>query len=396
MRRTEKQIKKRNRWTYRLIAIAVMVAAMAGLLSQTVFAQNSYVITDGGNVTVYKTFSSDPDVVLNEAGIELSEEDTYTTTYHDGGYCIDIQRMQTVTVVNQGNRSVMNTYGETVSELLDRMGIELGEDDVLSCDVDMKTYDGMTVKVIHKDVQLLQYEEKIPYETKYYEDPELAPGEEIVLIEGMDGLVRYNAEVTYENGVEVSREILEEDVLTDSVTKLVVRGPNRQITSQPGQNKEGSRNDGETEPTSAPDNGATEPTGNNTPTTAVPTTPTETTAAPSAPSASGGTLTTSSGMTYTYTEAITVSCTAYSCGGSPGYTYSGTLARVGAVAVDPNYIPLGTRMYIVSNDGQYVYGYCVAEDIGGGIKGYKVDLYFDTFAECYQFGVRTCTAYILK
>ena len=396
MRRTEKQTKTRKRWIYRLIAIAVMAAALAGLLSQTVFAQNSYVITDGGNVTVYKSFSTDPDVVLDEAGIELSEEDTYTTTYNDGGYCIDIQRMQTVTVVNQGNRSVMNTYGETVSELLDRMGIELCEDDVLSCDVEMKTYDGMTVKVVRRDVQLLQYEEKIPYETKYYEDPELAPGEEIVLIEGVDGLVRYDAEVTYENGVEVAREILEEDVLTDSVTKLVVRGPNRQITSQPGQNKENAKNEEAEEPTSGSGNGTTEPTENNTPTTAVPTTPTETTTAPSAPSASGGTLTTSSGMTYTYTEALTVSCTAYSCGGSPGYTYSGTLARVGAVAVDPNYIPLGTRMYIVSNDGQYVYGYCVAEDIGGGIKGYKIDLYFDTFAECYQFGVRTCTAYILK
>ena len=396
MRRTEKQTKTRKRWIYRLIAIAVMAAALAGLLSQTVFAQNSYVITDGGNVTVHKSFSTDPDVVLDEAGIELSEEDTYTTTYNDGGYCIDIQRMQTVTVVNQGNRSVMNTYGETVSELLDRMGIELCEDDVLSCDVEMKTYDGMTVKVVRRDVQLLQYEEKIPYETKYYEDPELAPGEEIVLIEGVDGLVRYDAEVTYENGVEVAREILEEDVLTDSVTRLVVRGPNRQITSQPGQNKENAKNEEAEEPTSGSGNGTTEPTENNTPTTAVPTTPTETTTAPSAPSASGGTLTTSSGMTYTYTEALTVSCTAYSCGGSPGYTYSGTLARVGAVAVDPNYIPLGTRMYIVSNDGQYVYGYCVAEDIGGGIKGYKVDLYFDTFAECYQFGVRTCTAYILK
>ena len=396
MRRTEKQTKTRKRWIYRLIAIAVMAAALAGLLSQTVFAQNSYVITDGGNVTVHKSFSTDPDVVLDEAGIELSEEDTYTTTYNDGGYCIDIQRMQTVTVVNQGNRSVMNTYGETVSELLDRMGIELCEDDVLSCDVDMKTYDGMTVKVVRRDVQLLQYEEKIPYETKYYEDPELAPGEEIVLIEGVDGLVRYDAEVTYENGVEVAREILEEDVLTDSVTRLVVRGPNRQITSQPGQNKENAKNEEAEEPTSGSGNGTTEPTENNTPTTAVPTTPTETTTAPSAPSASGGTLTTSSGMTYTYTEALTVSCTAYSCGGSPGYTYSGTLARVGAVAVDPNYIPLGTRMYIVSNDGQYVYGYCVAEDIGGGIKGYKIDLYFDTFAECYQFGVRTCTAYILK
>ena len=310
MRRTEKQTKTRKRWIYRLIAIAVMAAALAGLLSQTVFAQNSYVITDGGNVTVYKSFSTDPDVVLDEAGIELSEEDTYTTTYNDGGYCIDIQRMQTVTVVNQGNRSVMNTYGETVSELLDRMGIELCEDDVLSCDVDMKTYDGMTVKVVRRDVQLLQYEEKIPYETKYYEDPELAPGEEIVLIEGVDGLVRYDAEVTYENGVEVAREILEEDVLTDSVTRLVVRGPNRQITSQPGQNKENAKNEEAEEPTSGSGNGTTEPTENNTPTTAVPTTPTETTTAPSAPSASGNTLTTSSGMTYTYTEALTVSCTA--------------------------------------------------------------------------------------
>ena len=53
-------------------------------------------------------------------------------------------------------------------------------------------------------------------------------------------------------------------------------------------------------------------------------------------------------------------------------------------------------MYIVSNDGQYVYGYCVAEDTGSAIKGYKVDLYFNTIAECYAFGVRTCTLYILN
>lgn len=392
MRRTEKQKKTRKRWTYRLIAVAVMVAAIGGLLSQTVFAQNSFVITDGKNVTVYKTFSKDPDVVLNEAGIELSEEDTYTTTYNDGGYCIDIQRMQEITVVNQGNRSVINTYGESVDELLDRMNIELGEKDELSCDGKMQTYDGMTVRIVRKDIQVLQYDEKVPYQTKYYEDPELAPGEEIVLIEGVDGVVHYNAEVTYENGVEVSRDILEENVVTESVTKLVVRGPNRAITSQPGENKKPVIGDDESAPA---DNRTTptEPSDNYvTPTTAPTTAPT----APSKPTASGNTLTTTSGMTYTYTDALTVSCTAYSCGGNVGYTYSGTVARVGAVAVDPNYIPLGTRMYIVSNDGQYVYGYCVAEDIGGGIKGYKIDLYFDTIAECYQFGVRTCTAYILQ
>lgn len=407
MRRTEKQMKNRKRWTYRLIAIAVMVSAIAGLLSQTVFAQNSYVITDGGNVTVYKTHSKDPEAVLDEAGIELSEEDTYTTTYNDGGCCIEIQRMQTVTVDNQGNRSVINTYGEPVSELLDRMGIVLGEKDVLSCDGDMKTYDGMTVKVVRKDVRRLQYDSKVPYETKYYEDPELAPGQEIVLIEGAEGLVHYDAEVTYENGIEVYRNILEETVISESVTRLVVRGPNREITSQPGEKKvplyagdsgvtvTPNADSGSTPAAPANPTPTTSPASTETPTT-VPTSAPETTAPPSRPIASGGTLTTSSGMTYTYTDAITVSCTAYSCGGSTGYTYSGTLARVGAVATDPSVIPLGTRMYIVSNDGQYIYGYCVAEDIGGGIKGYKIDLYFDTFSECWAFGVRTCTAYILK
>ena len=85
----------------------------------------------------------------------------------------------------------------------------------------------------------------------------------------------------------------------------------------------------------------------------------------------------------------------YNSGAITGHTYSGTLARVGAIAVDPTVIPLGTKMYVVSNDGQYVYGYCVAEDIGGGIKGNKIDLYFDTYAECWDFGVRMCTVYIL-
>lgn len=104
---------------------------------------------------------------------------------------------------------------------------------------------------------------------------------------------------------------------------------------------------------------------------------------------------TSSGESYTYVDVMTCSATAYTCEGYVGHTYSGTLARVGAIAVDPTVIPLGTKMYVVSNDGQYVYGYCVAEDIAGGIKGNKIDLYFDTYAECWDFGVRMCTVYIL-
>lgn len=63
------------------------------------------------------------------------------------------------------------------------------------------------------------------------------------------------------------------------------------------------------------------------------------------------------------------------------------------MAVDKKVIPLGTKMYIVTNDG-VVYGTAVAEDTG--VKGNKVDLYYETYQQCINFGRRSCTVYILK
>ena len=81
--------------------------------------------------------------------------------------------------------------------------------------------------------------------------------------------------------------------------------------------------------------------------------------------------------------------------GCDDYTSTGTLARYGAIAVDPSVIPYGTRMYIVSNDGAYVYGIATGEDCGGAIGGARVDLYYDTTEECFAFGRRDCTIYFL-
>jgi 3D (Asp-Asp-Asp) domain-containing protein len=52
-------------------------------------------------------------------------------------------------------------------------------------------------------------------------------------------------------------------------------------------------------------------------------------------------------------------------------------------------------MFIVSNDGSYVYGIATAEDCGGAIKGDRVDLYMPTYGECIAFGRRGCTIYFL-
>ena len=80
-----------------------------------------------------------------------------------------------------------------------------------------------------------------------------------------------------------------------------------------------------------------------------------------------------------------------------GVTASGTRVRPGVVAVDRNVIPLGTKLYIQSTtNGRADYGYAVAEDTGGAIKGNKIDLYFETSKEVKSFGSRTVHVYVLE
>lgn len=373
---------RRRAWLRRLIVVAVLAAAVGALLSQTVFAQTSYIITDGDRVTVHRSYSSDPYEVLTEAGIELEEEDTYETGYADGMNQITVRRMQMVTVINRGAQSVIGTYGETAGSLLARMGITPGTGDTLSCSSETQTYDGMTIELVHTETRIEEEDTVVPYPVNYYEDPGLEPGAEIVLVAGQNGLTHVKSEVTYRNGKEVSRVVVQETVKMKPVTQLVIRGVDRTIMEQPA----------DPEPTEqSVSSGSTSSGGSSS-------------SGPSTSSGSrydgsaetdGNVIMTSSGESYTYVDVMTCSATAYTCEGYVGHTYSGTLARVGAIAVDPTVIPLGTKMYVVSNDGQYVYGYCVAEDIGGGIKGNKIDLYFDTYAECWDFGVRMCTVYIL-
>lgn len=89
-----------------------------------------------------------------------------------------------------------------------------------------------------------------------------------------------------------------------------------------------------------------------------------------------------------YKEVLT--CTAYSYSAAPGsHGASGGLCTYGTCAVDPSVIPLGTQLYIEG------YGYAVANDTGGAIIGNTVDVFFETFEECYSWGARTVKVYIL-
>ena len=84
---------------------------------------------------------------------------------------------------------------------------------------------------------------------------------------------------------------------------------------------------------------------------------------------------------------FTASATAYTASSSSDRTYSGrSLKRdpngISTIAVDPTVIPLGSKVWVED------YGYAVAADIGGAVKGNVIDLYFDTHRECVNWGRR--------
>jgi len=77
--------------------------------------------------------------------------------------------------------------------------------------------------------------------------------------------------------------------------------------------------------------------------------------------------------------------------GSPvGRCKNGMRAGYGIVAVDPRYIPLGSRLYIEG------YGYALAGDIGSAIRGNRIDLGHNTYREAEHVGRRTVHVYVLS
>lgn len=93
-----------------------------------------------------------------------------------------------------------------------------------------------------------------------------------------------------------------------------------------------------------------------------------------------------------YSKVLKMNATAYTAsdGNGDGITASGIPATRGIVAVDPEVIPLGTRLYIPG------YGEALAADTGGAIQGNRIDLVVDSYGEAMNFGRQDIDVYILQ
>lgn len=107
---------------------------------------------------------------------------------------------------------------------------------------------------------------------------------------------------------------------------------------------------------------------------------------------------TSAGAPENFQKVIDVKATAYAPGAHDNdqwgdKTFLGTTVRPGVVAVDPDVIPLGSRVYIKYPDGTG--HYAVAEDTGGAIKGNRIDVALDSVDEANDFGIKNAKIYML-
>ena len=90
---------------------------------------------------------------------------------------------------------------------------------------------------------------------------------------------------------------------------------------------------------------------------------------------------------------ITAYCCGTCCSSGTGITASGNVAKEGkTIGVDPDIIPLGSKVKIVFSDGtEHVYR---ADDTGSAINGNIIDLYMESHEAALVFGRQTCKVYI--
>ena len=395
MRRIKRFSSKKNEFLFRAAAILLPLISIVLLLSQTAFAQNTYVITDGERILIHTTSASDPAEVLDEAGLTLGADDTYTTQGGGGVSEITVRRNLSVYIDNCGKIMTMDVSAGTVKELLEHLSIALDQNTTVSVSLDAMVYDGMEIIVTRTVHTTEVYTKAIPYETTYYEDDTLPLGTQVVVNEGRNGEMICTADVTYRNGVQVSRNVIKQILSRQTTPRIVLIGTADPVSDIDFSQFVSSEEDYEEyipEDEYVPEN---EYTPEDEPDTEEPAP--EESEDTGSPIIGANTITTPSGEVLTYVNTMIVEATAYTKtdAGCDDWTATGTIARYGAIAVDPSVIPYGTRMYIVSTDGQVIYGYATAEDCGGAINGTRVDLYYDTYEECIQFGRRDCIIYFL-
>jgi len=304
------------------------------------------VIVDGKYIQI-TTLKSNVTQILKSNNIALGSKDQITVSLDSevkDGDKIYIKKAVNIRVLVDGKKFNIQTSENTVGDMLNAEKIVLNADDKITPLKSDSLKSGLQVQITRVNTENLQEIKGINFATETKSSSELKQGVKKVIQEGKPGQKIITSSIVYENGKEVSRNLISEKIKSNPIKQIVALG----------------------------------------------------TANVYSPSRGGD---------ISYVREIMVRATAYTAdynctGKSPGdpafgMTSTGVKAQrspngYSTVAVDPRVIPLGTKLYIEG------YGYAIAEDVGGAIKGNKIDLYYNSSSESLNWGSRNVKIYVLN
>ncbi len=271
------------------------------------------------------------------------------------GLEIEIYGAYDIKIIIDGAVYERTVSGKTVGDAISKVDLGISDDDFTRPGENTPLMNGIEIEIIKVKTKIYTVTEKLTYTTKYVYTDELASGKTRVRVEGQNGVREITYKESYIDGVLIDSVVKESKITKRPVDKVLEVGTKANIK----------------------------------PSTTPSTTPISDLAVPSYVNIGAN------GVPTNYKKAINAKATAYCIPG--GITSTGVKERTGYIAVDPNEIPYGTEMYIVSADGKRVYGYCIAADTGGFVNStdWTVDLYMDTEQECVNWGRRDIIIYIL-
>ncbi len=363
----------RELWRRHRTVVVGLTAAVLTSLAATGWADSLYIVTGT---------EDDAAIVLPVEPVEAPDLSPQLVYVSNGsrGYDVMLNEGASVVIHHEGARIATQSRRESVSTLLNRLQLTPSPFEMVNVDLSGSDVELTVASELSYYQQVFEMDS---YDTVRVENPDMPEGEEKVVQEGVSGLRTAIYEVACSNGKEISRQFVQE-LNSTAVDRIIEYGTAQEeelrlLPETPPAVAESSAGGTSLESRRAA-------TSTNVKSGIIRTTE----------NADGsGTLYLKDGTELNYSSVRSMTATAYTAGhgGVGTRTASGTRVRVGTVAVDRNVIPLGTRMFIVA-DGEIVYGLAVAEDTG--VRGNMVDLYYDTYNQCIQFGRRSCTVYILE
>lgn len=262
------------------------------------------------------------------------------------------------TIHVDGEVYIVDTFDKPVDELLALYGFALHNQDYTEQVPNDYGYD---LYINRLTVESYTEEVIVPYDTIRVADDSMMQGNEVVTTAGKNGKRIDTYETRTLNG-ESFTELADSKIIEEMVTEVITYGTKQDYSEPTGFKNNGGILDLTSETVVAVDK-------------------------------VNQTFTLSSGEVVSYSRAL--SCKAYAYCEVGGITATGTAPRQGEIAVDPKVIPLGSRVFVITEDGSVVYGFATAEDTGGDIKGNTVDLHYNAESLCRQFGVRRVTVFVL-